>query len=49
MKARARSQRIRTLKDDPDCADGVVVGPFTTGVSGDLIIRPIIEKASNAP
>jgi hypothetical protein len=22
---------------------------FTTGVSGDLFIRPIIEKASNAP
>jgi hypothetical protein len=49
MRDRARSERIRTLKDDPDCADGVVVGLFTTGVSGDLIIRPIIEKASNAP
>jgi hypothetical protein len=49
MKVPARSGRIRTLKDDPACADGVVVGSFTTGVSGDLIIRPIIEKASNAP
>jgi hypothetical protein len=49
MKDRARSQRISTLKDDPDCADGVVVGLFTTGVSGDLTIRPILEKASNAP
>jgi hypothetical protein len=49
MRVRALSGRIRTLKDDPDCADGVVVGPFTTGVSGDLFIRPIIEKASNAP
>jgi hypothetical protein len=49
LKDRAPCRRIRTLKDDPDGADGVVVGCFTTGVSGDLIIRPIIEKASNAP
>jgi hypothetical protein len=45
----ACSRLSSTLKDDPRDADGWVVGRFTTGVSGDLIIRPIIEKASNAP